>query len=96
MASDSDKEKQQAHELLEQLAPTQLSAVVGLLEVMVDPVSRAIAHAPLDDERLSPEGESALKEAREWSKHNAGIAHEEVLAELGITAEEIDQVKGRK
>jgi len=96
MASDSGKEKQQAHELLDQLAPTQLSAVVGLLEVMVDPVSRAIAQAPVDDEKLSPEGEKALREAREWSKHNAGISHEEVLADLGITAEEIDQFKGRR
>jgi hypothetical protein len=72
-----------------QLAPTQLSTVVGLLEVMVDPVSRAIAHAPEDDEELSPEGEKALKDAREWSKHNKGIEHEQVLAELGITSEEV-------
>lgn len=96
MAHDSGKEKQQAHELLEQLAPTQLTGVVGLLEVMVDPVSRAIAQAPLDDEKLSAEGEKALRDAREWSKHNKGIEHKQVLAELGIPSEEIDQVKGRK
>ncbi len=29
--------KQQAHELIERLPPTQLSAVVGLLEAMLDP-----------------------------------------------------------
>ena len=31
-----------AHQLIEQLAPSQLSAVVGLLEVMVDPLLRSI------------------------------------------------------
>jgi hypothetical protein len=62
-----------------------LSAVVGLLEAMLDPVSRAIANAPVDDEPLSPEGEKNLNQAHEWSKHNPGIPHEQVLTELGIT-----------
>jgi hypothetical protein len=43
-------EKQHAHELIEQLPPSQLSALVGLLETMVDPVSRKLAAAPVDDE----------------------------------------------
>ena len=41
MAHGSTNEKKQAHELIERLAPTQLSAVVGLLEAMLDPVSLA-------------------------------------------------------
>jgi len=53
MAYDQTKEK--AHELIERIAPSQLSAVVGLLETMLDPVSRAIANAPIDDE---PESEA--------------------------------------
>jgi hypothetical protein len=85
--------KQHAHELIEQLPPTQLSAVVGLLEAMLDPVSRAIANAPIDDEPLSPEGEKALGEAKEWSKQNKSIPHDQVLSELGITQEEIGQYK---
>jgi hypothetical protein len=56
----------------------------------VDPVARAIAKAPVDDESLSAECERALDEAREWMKHNEGIPHEHVLAELGITRAEID------
>jgi hypothetical protein len=82
-------EKRQAHELIERLPATQLSAVVGLLEAMLDPVSRAIAHAPIDDEPVTPEEEKALAEAREWSKHNKSIPHEQVLAELGITQDGI-------
>jgi len=58
---------------------------------MVDPVKRAIENAPIDDEPLTPEEERALEESREWFKHNRGIPHEQVLAELGITQEEIDR-----
>jgi hypothetical protein len=96
MAHGSTNEKQQAHELIKRLPPTQLSAVVGLLEAMLDPVSRAIANAPLDDESVTPEEEKALAEAREWSKHNQSIPHEQVLADVGITREEIDHFQEPK
>jgi hypothetical protein len=96
MAQKTVDEKQQAHELIDRLPPTQLSAVVGLLEAMLDPVSRAIANAPIDDEPLTAEEEKALDESREWFKHNQGIPHEQVLAELGITQEEIDGFKEPK
>jgi len=36
--------REQAHELIDRMAPSQVSAVVGLLETMLDPVSRAIAN----------------------------------------------------
>ena len=93
MAHGSTNEKRQAHELIERLPPTQLSAVVGLDEAILDPVSRAIAHAPIDDEPVTAEEEKALAEAREWSQHNKSIPHEQVLAELGITQEEINNFK---
>ncbi len=88
--------KEHAYELIDRLPPTQLSAVVGLLEAMLDPVSLAIANAPIDDEPLTTEEEKALGEAREWSKHNKGIPHQQVLAELGITQEEINHFKESK
>jgi len=93
MANGSANEKQQAHELIERLPPMQLSAVVGLLEAMLDPFARALANAPIDDEPVTAEEEKALAEAREWLKHNKGIPHEQVLAELGITQEEINNFK---
>jgi hypothetical protein len=63
---------------------------------LLDPVSRAIANAPADDEPLSAGDENALAEAREWSKYNKGTPHEEFLAELGITQEEIDNYREPK
>ena len=43
-------ERQEVHSLVARLAPSQLAAVRSLLKVMLDPVSRAIANAPADDE----------------------------------------------
>jgi hypothetical protein len=54
-------DKQDAHELIERLAPSQVPTAVGMLERLLDPVARASANAPIDDEpvtattrRLSP------------------------------------------
>jgi hypothetical protein len=73
-----------------------VSAVVHLLEVMADPVARAIAKAPFDDEPVTAEEEKSLAEAREWLKHNKPIPHEQVLAELGITQEDINKFQEPK
>jgi hypothetical protein len=89
-------DKQHAHELIERLAPSQVPAAVGMLEALLDPVSRAIANAPIDDEPVTAEEERALEESREWFKHNKGIPHEQVLAEMGITQEEIDNYQEPK
>lgn len=84
--------KQQAHELIDRMAPGQVSAVVGLLEIMLDPFARALANAPYDDE---PVGE---EEAREIAASKAALArgetipHEEILAELGLTQEDFDRM----
>jgi hypothetical protein len=86
-------DKQHAHELIERLAPNQAPAVIGMLERLLDPVSRAIANAPIDDNPLSPQDELALAEASEWAKHNKATPHEDFLAELGITQEEIDNYR---
>lgn len=55
--------KEHAHELIEQLAPSQLSAVVGLLEVMVHPVLRSIANAAIEDEEIVPQTAAELDAA---------------------------------
>lgn len=85
------EQKQHAHELVDRLDGGQLDAVVRLLEVMTDPVSRSLADIPIEDEPISEEEIKALDEAHEWLKHNKPIPHEQVLAELGITQEEIDR-----
>ena len=96
MALASKDKKQHAHELIDRMVPSQVSAVVGLLEVMLDPVAVALANAPYDDEPVKAEEEKSLAEAREWLEHNKGIPHEQVLAELGITQEEIDHYQASK
>lgn len=88
--------KQHIHELIDRLPPAQLSAVACLLEAILDPVSRAVIHAPVEKEELRPETIAALDEAREWLKHNERIPHEQVLSELGITQEEIGRFKEPK
>jgi hypothetical protein len=96
MALASRDSKQQAYELIDRMAPGQVSAVVGLLKIMLDPVSRAIANAPFDDEPVTAEEVKSLAEANEWLKFNKAIPHEQVLAELGITQEEIDHYQEPK
>lgn len=83
MAQDIGNEKKQAHELIERLPPTQLSAVVGLLEAMLDPA--AIANAPVEEEEITPETATALDRARESLARGEGIPHEEVLREFGLS-----------
>ena len=60
-----------------------------LARTRVDPVARAVSNAPVDDEPLSPEDVQSLQEAKEWLARNPAIPHEQVLAELGVTAESI-------
>jgi hypothetical protein len=48
----------------------------------IDPVSKAIANAPLDDEPISEAEEQAVRESKEWFAHNQGISNEEILKEL--------------
>jgi hypothetical protein len=83
---------QHAQNLLSHLAPDQFDAVVRLMEVMLDPVSRALADAPPEDEEISAEEEQAVAEAREWLKHNKPIPHEQVLAELGLTMADFESM----
>ena len=86
-------QKQQAQQLLELLDAGQLAAVVHLLELMTDPVTRAITQAPTDEESLSSEDINALDAARQWSERNDPIPHSQVLADFGFTQEEIERHK---
>jgi hypothetical protein len=69
MALDFIQERQQAHAYLDRLPPEQLSAGRGLLETMLDPVSRALANAPVEDEEISDEEECAVAESRQTHRN---------------------------
>jgi hypothetical protein len=94
MATNVIQEKHQLHKMVDLLAPEQAHALRALVEVMLDTVARALANAAVDEEPLTRDDEKALDEAREWLKHNKGIPHEQVLAELGITSDDIENYKG--
>ena len=51
--------------------------MVHLLETMISPDK--------DGDTLSKAERQAIAEADEWLKHNQPIAHEDVLAEFGLT-----------
>jgi hypothetical protein len=76
--------RQHVHELIDQLPPAQLSAVAGLLEVMIDPVARSLANAPVESEPVSAEEAAALDEAHAAIARGEGIPHEEILREFGL------------
>jgi len=87
-------DKQHAHDLIEQLPPHQLSAVVGLLEAIIDPVSRKLAAAPIDEEPETDEERRTVGESQEWLRQRGGkgIPHEEVLHDLGLTTEDFHRM----
>ena len=93
MPTDISQEKQHVHELIDRLAPIQVTAVRGLLEAMINSVDQSTAIKEIDDEPLTAEDEKALAEAADWSKHNEPIPHEQVVAELGITQAEIENYR---
>ncbi len=80
-----DTDREHAQQLLNLLAPDHVAAVVHVMEVMLDPLTRKLANAPPEDEDITGEEQRAAAEATEWPKHNQPISHEEVLAELGLT-----------
>ncbi len=72
--------KQHAHELIDQLSPAQIGAVVKLLEVMIND----------DDDELTEEDRSAVAASREYFRQGGqGIPFEQVVAECGFTMDEI-------
>ena len=94
MSLDVVQERQQAHAYLDRLPLAQLSAVRSLLETMLpDPLSRALANAPLEDEEISEDEKQAVARSREWFKNNQGTSFEDVAAELGLSMDEIRHAK---
>ena len=77
-------EREHAHQLIDRLPETQLSALVGLLETIVDPVAVALRNAPVDDEPESDDEKQSVAEARAWLMKNAGkgIPHAEAMRKL--------------
>jgi hypothetical protein len=99
---DASSQKRQAHELIERLEPEQLSALVRILQQIIDaPLATAFAHAATDDEPVSQQQREAIGRSEAWFRERGGkgIPMEEVLAEFGLTPEDFPadpQERGRQ
>ena len=79
--------REHAHQLIERLAPRQLTAVVGLLEAMLDPVTRAITNAPVDDEAEGEHENAKVHDSKAWFERSnqKSVSTDEVLSDFGLT-----------
>lgn len=80
-------DRQQAHQLLDQLGPAQFDAIVKLLEVML---------GEEDSEELTAEDRRAVAASRDYFRHNpeGGIPFEQVVAECGLTMDQVRHCQG--
>ena len=87
MASDT---RSHVHALVDQLPPVQLTALETLLQSLIDPVARAAALAPPDDEPVTDEDRRRFHEgkARLAQRGSNGTPMEDVLAEFGLKIED--------
>lgn len=82
-------DRQQAHQLLDQLPPAQFTAIARLLQVLastdaVEPLAHSLARAPIEEEEITPETAEALDRARESLACGEGIPHAEILREFAL------------
>lgn len=80
-------DRQQAHQLLDQLAPAQFTAVAQLLEVLatgLEPLLQSLSQAPEEEEEITAETTAALDRARASLARGEGIGHEDILQEFGL------------
>ena len=83
--------RQHAHELIDRIAPGQVSVAVELLEKMLDPVSLALANAPFEDEEIGEDEEQAV--ARAKAETGASVSMEDLLTEYGLTPQELERME---
>jgi hypothetical protein len=88
----STNPRQKMHALVDRWPLTQLAPLEGLLQSILDPLSRKLARAPLDDEPFTDEDRLAVAEADEWRKHNDPIPLEAVLADFGLDMADWDRM----
>jgi len=78
-------DRKEIHDLIDQMTPEQIQAAIPFL--------RSMLPKPIEDEEISEEEKAAVAEADEWLKHNEPIPFEDVLADFGLTLEDLDQPK---
>lgn len=77
--------KEQLLERVRGLSEAEAAETLRVLDARQDPLNRRLNEAPLEDEEISAEEESAVQEARDERAAGAGlISHEEIKREFGI------------
>ena len=69
--------------LLDMLPAEKLNAVRNLLDVLVEPLDRALALASAEDEELTQETVAASDRSCTFLARGARIPHDEILREFG-------------
>ena len=77
----ADTLESKAHELIGQLNPDKLAAVVHLLEVMID-----------DEEELTGEDRAAIRVGLDSLEKNGTVSMEEVLSDFGLTMADFQKI----
>jgi hypothetical protein len=79
--------KEQLLERVRGLSEAEAAEALRLLDARQDPLNRRLDDAPLEDEEIvSPEEETAVREARDELAAGAElISHEEIKREFGLT-----------
>jgi hypothetical protein len=77
----ADTLESKAHELIGQLNPDKLAAVVHLLEVMID-----------DEEELTDEDRAAIRAGLDSLEKNGTVSMEEVLSDFGLTMADFQKI----
>lgn len=82
-------DKQHAHALLDRVPPDQMDAAVRFLEfLLLDPVARAAATAPADDEPVTEEDRRRVLDGKAaLARGERGVPMEAVVADFGLTME---------
>ncbi len=78
--------REQAHHLIDCLPESQISALVGFLESIVDPVTAVLRAAPVEDEEETEQEREAVAQARRSLERSGGkgISHAEAMRRLGL------------
>jgi hypothetical protein len=85
MDSSASNPKQQAHDLIDRMEPGQVSAVISLLQAILDPAARRHVSESCKGEPAGEEETLAI--VRAWL-YNRGVPDEQVLAEFDLKAED--------
>lgn len=88
MALDLQRERQQAHALLDLLPPAKLGAVRNLLEVMIEEGDDDRE----DGEELTEQDRAAIQAGLASLDKHGGVSMEEVLADFGLTMADFEKM----